>query len=529
MLRLSRLAPGVATLNARQKSTSQKRAGSTIPSFQRALDDESGQVLAWAVFVIILFLGIAGFSVDIGYGVLVKKELQTSADAAALAAAQHLADGTWHDVAINYSASHGSNNAYSSFTLNTPSITARCSTTVEGPPWNIPCTSTNPNVVTVQQTATFHTFFAWVLGHPTLTVSVVSAASKGAKPQPYNIAIVLDTTYSMNTRDSNCGNKTQLQCAEDAISVILGGLAPTEDNVSLFTFPAMDAATADNDTSCSSRQTPTGEPYTFPSTTATSMSTMPFTTSSGHSTTTVQTTYQITGFGNDYRSSDTAKSLSSSSTLTQAIGGVSRCTGIKVNDSQNTYFAATIYAAQSALLAEQAANPGTLNAMIILSDGNATAVNNSYFQDMATSTQSTPGVSNTSSGIYPNLQGECGQGVDAASAASTAGTLVFTIAYGAPSTSKSGGTYGNGGNCASDRGAGQHPNITPCQTMQQMSTGWNKTPQDTSHFYSDYYAPGGDSGCQAAGANNTTTSLNNIASSIVGALSGVRLIPPNTP
>jgi len=49
-----------------------------------------------------------------------------------------------------------------------------------------------------------------------------------------------------------------------------------------------------------------------------------------------------------------------------------------------------------------------------------------------------------------------------------------------------------------------------------MSTGWTASTQDTSHFYSDYYAPGGDSGCQAAGPNNTITALSDIASAIVG-------------
>ena len=526
MLRISTRTPGVSAANALWTSGLQAVLEGGKWFRKGMLQDEEGQVLPWTIFVMLLFLGICSMSVDIGHAYLVKKQLQASADAAALAAAQHLGDGTWNAVGLNYSASAGDKNAYNGFTLGTPNIKPRCSTTVAGPPWNIPCTSSAPNVVTVQEVATVPTFFAWVLGHPSLTVNVTSAASKGAKPQPYNIAIILDTTYSMRTYDSNCG-KTQLACAEDAISVILGGLAPTEDNVSLFTFPAMTTSSVTNDTNCSGNAA-TGEPYTFPSTTATSLSTMPYYTSSGHGTTTVQTTYQIAGFSNNYRSSDTATSLASTS-LTKAIGASSRCSGLAVNDSQNTYFAATMYAAQAALDAEQVANPGTDNAIILLSDGNATAVNNSYFHDMSTSSESSVGVNNSSDGKYPNLQGQCGQAVDAASAASAAGTLVFTVAYGAPSTSTGGGRYGNGGNCASDRGAGQHQNITPCQTMQQISTGWNSAKQDTSHFYSDYYAPGGDSGCQAAGANNTTTSLSDIAASIVGDLSGVRLIPPNTP
>jgi Flp pilus assembly protein TadG len=496
----------------------------------------------------VIFLGICAFSVDVGHAMLVRKELQASTDAAALAAAQHLSDGTYQSVAMAYSAA-GTRNDYNGYTLSTPVVTAKCSSTVDGPTWAspIPCTTSPlvPNMVTVQETATVPTFFAWIVGHRSLTVTAVSAASKGAKPTPYNIAIILDTTYSMITKDPNCGNITQLACAENAIAVILGGLAPTQDNVSLFTFPAMDTADASNDSNCSGKQA-TGEPYTFPSATATSMQTMPYytyTTTRGKNgqttttTTTTQTTYQIASFTNSYRSSDTATSLTSNSSLVEAIGQSKGCPGLVVNSTQNTYFASTIYAAQAALIAEQVANPGTQNAIILLSDGNATAVDNSSWQDMVSGNESTVVVNNTSNGLYPNLQGECGQAVTAAhyaqnytnSSGKADGTLFFTIAYGSPSTSTSGGVTGNQGNCASDQGTGQYPNITPCQDMQDMSTGWNATPQNTSYFYSDYYAPGGDSGCQAAGPNNTITSLNDIASSIVGQLSGVRLIPPNTP
>jgi hypothetical protein len=301
----------------------------------------------------------------------------------------------------------------------------------------------------------------------------------------------------------------------------------------------MEVGSASNDTNCSGNQA-TGEPYTFPSTSATSLQTMPITTGSGRNSSTVQTTYQITGYLTDYRTSDAAKSLSNGSLLTKGIGSDTGCSGLQVNSTQNTYFASTIYQAQASLLAEQAANPGTMNAIIFLSDGNATAVDNTVWTDLAsgsTATSNCPngqtcvGVNNSNNGIYPNLQGQCGQAVDAANAASNAGTIFYTIAYGSPSTSLAANNYPalNNGNCTSDIGTGQHPGITPCQDMQDMSTGWTASTQDTSHFYSDYYAPGGDSGCQAAGPNNTITALSDIASAIVGQFTGVRLIPSNTP
>ncbi len=538
MLRLERFRSGKASAELQQASLAHGADCRLQSFFTAAVEDERGQALIWltmGLFGSCLLFGIAAFALDTGHAMMVRKQLQASADAAALAAAQHLSDGTYESVAMTYS-DEGTTNGYG-YTVDTPVITARCSTTIEGPPWNIPCTSTEPNMITVQETATMKTFFAAAIGFKTLKVNAVSAASKGAKPQPYNIAILLDTTNSMTLYDSNCG-ATQEACAENAVATIMEGLAPTQDNVALFTFPAIKVPSLASDYTCTGKRA-NGAPYTFPAPGLTTLETMPFTTTSGGTSTTVQTTYQILGFLNNYRSSDTATSINSSSDLTKAIGEASGCPGLVPNDTQNTYFASTIYQAQGALLAEQAANVGTKNAMIILSDGNATAVNNSYFSDMAAGTAATTGcatgqtcqgVNNSSNGLYPNLQGECGQAVDAAAAAQGAGTLIFSIAYGSPSTSTGGGTYGNGGNCGTDVGAGQHPGITPCQDMQQMSTGWNSTPQDTSHFFSDYYnAAQGDAGCQAAGPNNTITSLQDIAASIVGLLSGVRLIPPNTP
>ncbi len=163
--------------------------------------------------------------------------------------------------------------------------------------------------------------------------------------------------------------------------------------------------------------------------------------------------------------------------------------------------------------------------MILLSDGNATAKENNPggdfsagSNDMVTGTQSTNVA--TGGGTYASWVGECSQAVDAAQAASTAGTLVYTIAYGSPTTSSS-------GNCYSDRhNSVSHPYITPCQTLQDMST--NYTTGDTSHFFSDYNF-GGGSPCQASGNNSGTTAIADIYSKIAAQLTGARLIPNNTP
>ena len=190
--------------------------------------------------------------------------------------------------------------------------------------------------------------------------------------------------------------------------------------------------------------------------------------------------------------------------------------------------------AESALTAEAQLKAGTENVIILLSDGNATAKENyppgsgsfncngstvsagtfcAGINDMVTGTQSTTVATN--SGRYPSWVGECSQAIDAATYVKGKGTKIYAIAYGSPATSSS-------SNCGSDRSSSaSHRNVTPCDTMKAIAS-------STSTFYSDYYLPGSDSGCQASGPNNTITSLNSIFKTIAYDMTAVRLIPNGT-
>ena len=137
-------------------------------------------------------------------------------------------------------------------------------------------------------------------------------------------------------------------------------------------------------------------------------------------------TYQITNFLSDYRTSNSATSLNSNSALVQAAGGVIGCgsmTAPNYDGVYGTYYAGAIYAAQSALVAEKAANPGSENVIIILSDGDATAPQNN-------GNNTVMGSPATGNGQYPSWVGECGQAVVAAKYATSQGTLVYSVAYG---------------------------------------------------------------------------------------------------
>ena len=156
-----------------------------------------------------------------------------------------------------------------------------------------------------------------------MTVSAVATATKG-KPVPLNVALLLDTTLSMDDSDSNCGS-TQLGCAMTGAQNLLAGLAPSVDAVSVFTFPNIDPNTANSDKNCSPPQslnpsfysTPTpglatALPYSFP--------TLPSSASTGYQVPTGTGTYQITSFSKDYRSSDANNSPIPARPLSQLSG-----------------------------------------------------------------------------------------------------------------------------------------------------------------------------------------------------------------
>lgn len=532
-----------------------------------AVRDEDGQIIPWVLFMMFFLLGMCALSVDVGHALLVQRELQASTDAAALAAAQRIEAGDWQTYALNYSAATGKYNQYTEYGTSTPTITGYCSTTVAK--WlNSTCTSTTSpvNAVYVTETVSVPMFFTQYIHIPTLTVSATATASRGAKPLPYNIAIILDTTPSMNDTDSSCKDSTgavvmvngktatQLQCATIGVQELLTGMAPSVDYISLFTFPNVTTTSVSYDTDCSSSTNPYVTAYTFPSTTATSLSNASYTGAiynvSGQqvSSGTYTSTYQVTGFLNNYRSSDSSTALSTSSSLSNAAGygSSSSCSAMQTS-YENTYYAAAIYAAQASLVAEQAARlaagQSSGNAIIFLSDGNATAqeqyppTGNSFrvggttysagtfypgYNDMATGTQS--GTAATDSGIYPSWVAQCNQGIAAANAATNAGTIVFTIAYGSPTTSSN-------GNCGSDRNLGSSltgaplkytPNVTPCQAMQLMSSGY---PNNKSHFFSDSTVSGNNSNCTAT---NGLTDFQDIFDAIRGQLTAARLIPNGT-
>jgi hypothetical protein len=300
---------------------------------------------------------------------------------------------------------------------------------------------------------------------------------------------------------------------------------------------------------------PWGMPYTFPS--------IPSGSNATYSPPSNGATYEVVGFSSDYRTSDAATTLNSSSNLVKATGFVSGCGGLAPSNfdgNYGTYYSGALYAAQAALVAEQKVN-GYPNVMIILGDGN-----NNGPGDTASYDDNSPSVFNSSTvsevtstyksstqltfakagntaaytypsgwvqgassnGNYPSWVATCSQAVVAATAIKTyspRSSAIYTVAYGSPSTSST-------SNCEYDRtSTAKYEYVTPCQTMQWMATGGtagSSSATPSNYFYSDYSVTGGDSGCKANSTNNSVNSLVEIFHSIASSLTRVRLIPNGT-
>jgi hypothetical protein len=178
-------------------------------------------------------------------------------------------------------------------------------------------------------------------------------------------------------------------------------------------------------------------------------------------------------------------SYNSKSGLAIAAGGATGCAGMQAKGGEGTYLAGAIYAAGASLAAQGLAVPNSKNAMIILSDGDATAK----------SSQFDASVKLSKTGVYPDATDECHQSITAAKWVSNnvPDTTVFTVAYNAETS----------GTCSTDS-----PAITACSELQQMAT----VPSD---FYAD----------NTSTCPGTKLSLPAIFGSIQSRLTNARLLP----
>jgi Flp pilus assembly protein TadG len=532
----------------------------------RLLGDQRGQTLPFTAVILTSLMGLSGMAVDAGHGYYAYERLKVATNAATLAGAAAMPDTTTAQSNVNLysSASSSDKNYLGSLMSNVVTTTTfSCASTVSSK-LGVACETSGGgsggyNAISVKQTATVKTWFGSLFGIPQFNIAATSmAAMAGGTNIPYNLAVLMDTTASMTdtSKEKGCTTSQKIACAVAglqsmlqlmdpcAVGVTCSGSSSYVDDVSLYVFPAVANGNAKYDYTCPNSN-PAIVPYTFPLVTASGTNEnllMPGSLGG----------YQVIDYSNDYKASDSASSLSLSSLLTKAVGySGTGCKGLQAPGGEGTYYAQAIYQAQLDLAAQQAANPGSQNIMIIISDGDADAGNllanntsgadgnrlksGSKDQITATSGQlngtctSTTSCtnSNATAVAYPSELGQCGQAVQAAQAATAAGTQVYTIAFDAVTsngcatdqkyTATVGSTSTFSGTKFSGTTAAWPGNKSPCGALAAMAS-------NTTMFYSD-----DTSGCTVLdNANSAYTSLATIFKAVVVGLTSPRLIPTGT-
>jgi Flp pilus assembly protein TadG len=377
---------------------------------KRLFGEEQGQSALLLALSIPVIMGMGGLTVDVAHGYLVRTELQTAANASALAAVDGLYAGgstssspsdTVKKLAEKYDASPAANNPDTGTNgynydpsmgsvVTTPATPCLGSllvgTTCDASNWNY-----RANAVRVTESVSMPTYFMRILKIPSLTISATATALPRGKTTPYNIAIILDGTPSMAGSDPNCANKSEEQCALSAVEGMLSGIYPCINvpsctassstnvaavRVSIFTFPNVSTAQLPYEVNCSG--TPTFMPYTLPKVppAGSTAGYRPISYDGG----TTYATYQVTapsgtsadpdtnGFSSDYYPGSSGQMMNANSTIVKVVGNTST-SGVATagcltpsssapydgNSYGQTYFAGAIYAAQAALQAEKAA------------------------------------------------------------------------------------------------------------------------------------------------------------------------------
>ncbi len=518
--------------------------------------EESGQILPWvAMLVVFIVCGIGALTIDVGRGVIAQHLLQSSADAAALAGAQALGASVaplQSDVmsqACKFGGQVSGGNCtvqglnanpglIPNATMSSGYPSLYCSTTVTDDGTGCVGVTTpsggsvNANTVQVAESITLPTWFGAVIGVPTLHLTAGSMAAMKGSSAPYNVAIIIDTTGSMNSTDgktSNCSG-SRISCGLNGALTLLGTLSPCAsgspcgsvvsgttnvpnpvDEVAIYTFPGLvSSSDTTGDANCSQQMIGAGQRNATIS----------------YYNTTTPPVYEITPYSSNYATSDPTKTnkgatdtnLSTNSLLVDATGGKNGCNGLQAVGGAGTYYAQVITQAQADLVneynARYAKGQVTQNVMIILSDGDAT------------STYDQLGNYNTSltAPYYQSIFNECEQAVAAAQAATHAGTTVYTVAYGTQSSGCASDQSGFSVTINGTKYKNTSPsNLSPCTAMQQMAS-------SPSTFYSDYVAGGngGSDDPNCTGASGSDTDLGDIFTDIGNNLSSPRLLPWGT-
>jgi Flp pilus assembly protein TadG len=382
--------------------------------------EEDGQALVLIALTLVVLFGISALVLDVGRAYVVKRHLQASADAAALAGAQELPDpSAATSFAQSYSGNPGAKNADNHLPPVSTTVTTKC----------LSKTTCNPvNALVVEETTFVPTLFAKVLGINGFTIKARATALMGqGVPKPAHIMIVLDRTNSMNSSCSAGG--TKMTCARNGIKAFLSGMDPKYDDVGLMVLPPGNGGAPCSFTP-KSTDGPTTEYDAYPN------------------------GYLVVTLGHDYRANNTAP-LNTSSALVSTVNCVTA--------GGTTAQAPAIDKAQAYLAAHHDAK--AQDVIILLTDGEGV-------YGPCTDANHDQVCENNSS---PYRSQPCHQAITSAHAATAAGTIVYGIAYNASGLTcqgwKSSGTGSDGQSCNKKNGYQFRCNESPSMSATTMVQG----------------------------------------------------------
>ena len=193
---------------------------------------ERGQILALVALALVALLGISAFAIDVGYAYYAKRQLQSATDAAALAGAQDLPNGsTAVATATTYATANVPANM-SSVTFTTSVTCTATAVTATG------CSAAvNPNQLTVTGNASTNTWFSRLFGITHFDVSAHANACSPCSSTPVDIVLAVDRTGSMCTPTGANGACTDLNNAKDGIRTLLGLMNPPAAQIGMVAFP----------------------------------------------------------------------------------------------------------------------------------------------------------------------------------------------------------------------------------------------------------------------------------------------------
>lgn len=341
----------------------------------RRLHREDGQVIPLlAIGLLAVLLAFAALALDLGRVYLVKRQLQATADAAAIAATDGLPTVT-NAVSLAAQYGPGGKNPISGVTV-TQTVTPWCIRSVtycyDNTPGTAP-TNGQANGIVVRESASVPTTFAKIFGVDTINVSAKATACGMCSTPPLDIVVVADRTGSMAANMANL---------KSGLDEFLKMLDPGLDWVTLLELPPLAAG----QTACSQPSSSVNYPPNS------------------------DWSYLITRLSHDYLKAD--KSLNSSSTLVSDIA----C----MQSNGATHYKQALIQAYDELVNHGSGRNGVRQVIVFESDGAANQVPPSYLD-----ASFFPATGHTDDVLRP-----CGSALDYVNnVLKPAGVLIYTVAY----------------------------------------------------------------------------------------------------